>query len=125
MDNEEKKTPAWYVAVPQHAGVSVAFEGRGFTALIVPPLSLGALRTLTPRLATFTGDMSLESLDTAIQVVWTALRRNYPTISQIDVEEILDVANFQTAVEATMDVAGAKRKVQAAQAAPGESLTQV
>src|SRR5580693_1399336 len=75
-------------------GTTVAIGGEEF---IVPPLTLGQLRQLMPRVqqlagldATQMGDAQIQVL---IEIVTAALQRNYPAMTKERVEEMLDLGN--------------------------------
>jgi hypothetical protein len=105
----------------------VEFDFGGGRVYLVPPLSLGALQLLQEGL---TALPSLEVTDpkavsTILEATHLALRRNYPEISAAEVGELVDLANLAEVYECVMDVAGVKRKSQAAERqrgnAPAES----
>lgn len=87
-------------------GVEVAF---GAVKRIVPPLNLGALRQLQKRLQNVKG-YDEESIDTAIDAVHAALKRNYVGIDRAFVEEHLDTSNMFPILDALMNVSGLERK---------------
>jgi hypothetical protein len=75
-------------------GATLNLSGQDY---VVPPLALGQLRALMPRVqqlagldATQMGDAQLETL---IEIVTAALQRNYPELTTAKVGEILDLGN--------------------------------
>ena len=102
MDDNGAGTPKAYI-VP---GVELPF---GAVKRIVPPLNLGALRELQPRLAVLKG-FDEKSIDTIIDAVHAALKRNYVGITREFVEEHLDTANAFEVVNSLMSVSGLERK---------------
>lgn len=101
-DNEGAGTPKAYI-VP---GVELPF---GSVKRIVPPLNLGALRELQPRLAVLKG-FDEQSIDTIIDAVHAALKRNYVGITREFIEANVDTANAFAIVDSLMNVSGLTRK---------------
>ena len=60
-----------------------------------------------------------EQADTVSEIVWRALRRNYPEIAKADVVDMLDLSNFQPVVSAVLNVSGFQRAK--AGESPGEA----
>lgn len=83
----------------------------GGTDYIVPPISLRTLQQLQSQIENFNGaTLSPEALDTAITVIHSALKRNYPDITEDQVSDLVDVGNMFDLFETVMDVSGMKRK---------------
>ena len=102
-------------------GIELVLGGETW---VVPPLSLGALEQLQPKLKAFTGDvMDGAQLGVVLDVTHAALRRNYPDITRETVGEMIDVGTFMSVFEAVMDVSGVRRKAAEAEkaGAPGEA----
>lgn len=105
----------------------IPFEFSGCT-LVIPPLSLGALEQLQPRLSGMDENISSpEYTSTVIDAVHSALKRNYPEMTRGEVADLIDLGNMQEVMACTMDISGLKRKaIEAAEAdeqggaAPGE-----
>jgi hypothetical protein len=90
------------------AGVPFNFNGR---ILVIPPLTLGAYEQLQKRLSELPSDVRDQaSIETTIDSVHAALRRNYPDMTREEVGELVDFSNMQEVMACTMDVAGLKRK---------------
>lgn len=89
----------------------ISYEFADGTKLIVPPLSLGDLEVMQERMAKLDGGISPDNINTAVEIICRALRRNYPDITQDKLKnELLDVSNFQEVIQLAMDVGGLKRK---------------
>src|ERR1017187_9580960 len=87
-------------------GIKVKLNGTEF---IAPPLALGALKKLLPRITTLNqvgGLPSAEDIDTMVVIVHSALLRNYPDITQQEVEDGLDMGNMRGTVFAVMSGSG-------------------
>lgn len=100
------------------------FPGVPFPAhapkYILPALGLKEMRANKERLAEFIaleqkmnspegrGNMDLlaQALDGALWLVHLALSRNYPDVKVEDIEEYLDMSNFQEVVASIMQAAG-------------------
>ena len=89
-------------------GVKVSMGGVDY---IVPPLTLKSLRKLESGMnklvALASGGPRIpdtEQLAIVQQVVYEALRRNYPEMTPERVEELLDIGNMPTALAAVMAV---------------------
>lgn len=93
-------------------GTTLNMGGRDFT---IAPLTLRALRELTPQLEALT-TMRLdempkpEQLGAVVDVVWSAVKRNHQEITREQVEEMLDLGNLQPAIEAVMGTSGIRRR---------------
>lgn len=88
-------------------GVPFDFGGR---VLVIPPMTLGAFEQLQKRLAGMSGDArDASGIETTIDSVHAALRRNYPDITREEVGELIDFGNMTEAMACAMDVSGLKR----------------
>jgi hypothetical protein len=68
----------------------------GGTEWTIPPLTLGQLRRLTPKvrdLQTIGATMTEEEIGLLIDIVTAALQRNYPEITAERVGDLLDLGN--------------------------------
>lgn len=87
-------------------GVSIAMGGRQWT---VPPLTLGQLRRLLPKLRQLTeaaatpGDSDIDLL---VEIVTEALSRNYPDVTAAAVESLLDIGNAGMVLNAVLAGSG-------------------
>ena len=71
-------------------GVTKNLGGADF---VVPPLSLGQLKRLQPLLRSM-GEADPEAqIDLMSQVIFSSLSRNYPAITQDEVDDLIDVGN--------------------------------
>lgn len=78
---------------------------------IVAPLNIKTIRKLSPKLhLVFNVDtskpISEEVWDTLVEAVMASLRRNYPEITQDEVEEFLDLRNMGPIMRAVMASSG-------------------
>ena len=72
-------------------GVVVAMGGRDW---LVPPLTLGELRQLMPKVRQLTeigASMGEAQIAVLVEIVTAALRRNYPDVTLEQVENLLDL----------------------------------
>ncbi|MBV8121119.1 MAG: hypothetical protein JO081_14420 [Alphaproteobacteria bacterium] len=97
-------------------GVQVAMGGREWT---VPPLTLGKLRWLMPKLRQLT-DISAQMDETQIailiEVVIAAMQRNYPDLTAESVENLLDLGNAAEVLRAVLTGSGLREH------RPGEAM---
>jgi hypothetical protein len=85
---------------PPHEGVTVHFAGSDW---VVPALSLGQLKRLMPHFQNLQGgQFSIEQIDSALQVIHSALSRNYPQL-------LVDLATVPILMEAIMRASGLVR----------------
>jgi hypothetical protein len=94
----------------KHEGIKVML---GEEERVIAPLTLRALRKLNPQLqllATLKEGMPGEEQIIAItKVVHAALLRNYPEVTEEQVEDWLDMGNLAEVIAAVMSVAGMER----------------
>lgn len=94
---------------PRHAmidGVTVRMGGREW---IVPPLTLGQLRRLWPRvrrLGEIGAVTGAEEVAIMVEVTTAALSRNYPDLTAVEVEELLDLGNAGMVLNAVLTGSG-------------------
>jgi|SRR5665213_710004 len=98
----------------------------GGTTYIVPPLSLPALRLLSPRIKTMHG-IGEESQKIIFDAAYLALKRNYPEITRRQIEGCVefndaneitvneegllpDLETMERVFEAIMDISGLRRR---------------
>lgn len=89
-------------------GKKVKMAGQEY---VVPPLSFKQLKTLAgdiEGLAATAGNLSEQQMDMAVRVIHAALVRNYPGTTAEQVEEMVDLGNFQEVVGAVLGAAGYK-----------------
>lgn len=75
----------------------------GGTDYVVPPLSLRGLIQFEPQLKTFGQDGSLA---VAVQLIGSALRRNYPELTDDALTDLLDVPTLQKLIAVVLRVSG-------------------
>jgi hypothetical protein len=105
---------------PRFAGQEVNLGG---TMYVVPPLALGALKQLLPKIKALTiGEDLLPDLSQVVdllEICLAALRRNYPALTLEELGDIVDLGNFKTLVAAVMGAVGPR----GASRAGGKRLT--
>jgi hypothetical protein len=90
-------------------GVTVQMGGQEW---LVPPLTLGQLRKLEPKIRAMSeiaGDargMSADQIDTIAEIVAVALSRNYPDMTAERVLDLLDVGNTRAVIIAVLTGSG-------------------
>lgn len=99
----------------------------GGTSYIVPPLSLPALRLLSPRLKAMRNLGEDSAQKTIFDASYLALKRNYPEITRRQIEGLVevdesgevvtneegllpDLETMERVFDAVMDISGVKRK---------------
>jgi hypothetical protein len=100
------------------SGVTVTMGGREWT---VPPLTLGQLRRLMPKvrqLSEIGAQMGETQIAVIVEIVTEALQRNYPDITTETVENLLDLGNSGPVLTAVLTGSGLKQPV----LAPGEAV---
>lgn len=98
-------------------GVMVAMGGQEWT---VPPLTLGQLRRLMPKVRQLTeigAQMGETQIGVLIEIVAAALTRNYPDITAETVENLLDLGNAGPVLNAVLTGSGLRPREQS----PGEA----
>ena len=89
-------------------GVAVAMGGHDW---LVPPLTLGELRRLMPKVRQLTeigAAMGEEQIAVLVEIVTAALRRNYPDVTPEEVENLLDLGNAAPVLNAVLTGSGLK-----------------
>jgi len=87
-------------------GVVIKMGGKEYT---VPPLNFKRIRALKPQieqLSTSNSTLNDEQMDVAIEVVHSAMERNYPDLRKEHIEEMLDLGNVHKVLSAIMGVSG-------------------
>ncbi len=87
-------------------GEWVRFGGEEYK---VPPLGFRAIQELQERILLLSSMGTLptpEQFGVIIDVVWEALKRNYPALTREAVVDMLDVGNFQAVINAALSVSG-------------------
>jgi hypothetical protein len=89
-------------------GVTISMGGRDW---LVPPLTLGQLRRLMPKVRQLTeigasmGEMQITVL---VEIVVAAMQRNYPEATAEVVENLLDLGNASAVLNAVLTGSGLK-----------------
>ena len=94
---------------------------------LVPPLTLGQLRRLMPKVRQLTeigAPMGEAQIGVLVEIVATAMQRNYPDATADMVENLLDLGNANAVLNAVLTGSGLKlRDVHLGEAAaPGDNL---
>jgi hypothetical protein len=87
-------------------GVTITLGGRDW---LVPPLTLGQLRRLMPRVRQLTeidASMGEVQIGILVEIVTAALQRNYPDAAADMVENLLDLGNAGTVLNAVLTGSG-------------------
>ena len=87
-------------------GTAVIMGGREWT---VPPLTLGQLRRLMPKvrqLSEIGAEMGEAQIGVLVEIVAAALQRNYPDVTPEMVEGLLDLGNAGTVLNAVLTGSG-------------------
>lgn len=87
-------------------GITIEMGGRQWT---VPPLTLGQLRRLMPkiaRLAEIGSAIGESEIDMLVDIVAAALARNYPEITAEKLEDLLDLGNAGVVLNAVLSGSG-------------------
>jgi len=87
-------------------GVTITMGGRDW---LVPPLTLGQLRRLMPRVRQLTeidASMGAVQIGVLVEIITAALQRNYPDATAETVENLLDLANAGTVLNAVLTGSG-------------------
>ena len=98
-------------------GVMVTMGGQQWT---VPPLTLGQLRRLMPKVRQLTeigAQMGEAQIEILTEIVAAALQRNYPDMTTETVENLLDLGNAGAVLNAVLTGSGLK----AQERSPGEA----
>ena len=99
-------------------GVMVAMGGRQWT---VPPLTLGQLRRLMPKVRQLTeigSQMGESQIGVLVEIVAAALQRNYPDVSAETVENLLDLGNAGAVLNAVLTGSGLRPRERSLGEAP-------
>lgn len=93
--------------MPKYDGVNVTLGGAEYT---VPPLTLGAIRRLMPRINAMSGakdgTLNGDMLDAISEVAHAALVRNYPEMTRETLDDLIDLKNVQSLTMAIMGASG-------------------
>jgi hypothetical protein len=98
-------------------GVMVGMGGQQWT---VPPLTLGQLRRLMPKVRQLTeigAQMGETQIGVLVEIVAAALQRNYPEMTTETVENLLDLGNAGAVLNAVLTGSGLRPR----ERSPGEA----
>lgn len=104
-------TPARVEPEKDRGGTWIAI---GVQEYKVPPLAFGAIRELQERIAGMAdlqrgGVPTAEQMATVIDVVAAAIRRNYPALTAADLNEMIDLGNYEAVLAAVLGGSGFTR----------------
>jgi hypothetical protein len=91
-------------------GIAIAMSGQEFT---VPPLTLGQLRRMLPKVQQLTdigAGMGEAQIGVLVEIVTAALQRNYPDMTAEAVENLLDLGNARAVLNAVLTGSGLKER---------------
>lgn len=98
MGNDERKL------IP---GVIIEMGGTDYT---VPPLNFAAVKKVAAKLPSLKdmkgGLPDNEQIDTMVEIIHLAMKRNYPEITADELIELLDMGNVMRVIEAIMSGSG-------------------
>jgi hypothetical protein len=89
-------------------GMTIAMGGQDW---LVPPLTLGQLRRLMPKVRQLTetdASMGETQISVLVEIVAAALQRNYPEATADMVENLLDLGNASAVLNAVLTGSGLK-----------------
>ena len=89
-------------------GVTVTMGGQDW---VVPPLTLGQLRRLMPKVRELTeigASMGEAQISVLVDIVTAALQRNYPEMTTDQVENLLDLGNASAVLNGVLTGSGLK-----------------
>ena len=95
--------------MPKFEGLPITIGG---TEYIVPPLSFKQVKALQPeieKLSKITAESatnSTEATEVMIKIIHSALQRNYPELTVEALEDMLDLGNVRTIIQAVMGISG-------------------
>jgi hypothetical protein len=102
-------------------GVKVKLSGREF---VIPPLSLRSLKSLGAKIkmvAIIDGVPTDEQTDAIVDIIFEAMKRNYPDIAKDELLDLVDLSNLMEVFPAVLAMSGLKQK--AGPAALGEAVS--
>lgn len=95
---------------PRFAGQEMTLGG---TTFVVPPIALGALKTLLPKIQSLQlsdqGVPGIAQVEDALEICLAALKRNYPDLTLEQLGDLVDLGNFNALVRAVMGQSGLVR----------------
>jgi len=90
-------------------GIAVKIADKEY---IIPPLNFAGTRKYIAAAKKLPGITDPEEqMSLMAEMVWLALRRNYPQMSIDDVEDIVDFTNVQTIMDAIVEASGLKKSM--------------
>lgn len=92
-------------------GVAVSLGGEDY---IIPPLNLSAVRRLLPKIESIVANPNVVNLtddmmDSMLEIILTAMKRNYPDMSREKIEDLIDLANMKPVIAAVLGTSGFER----------------
>ncbi len=109
---------------PLIPGAPIEMGGREW---IVPPLTLGQLRRLMPKVRSLTSaigaNMGENEIGVLVEVVTAALQRNYPDMTPEVLENLLDMGNANSVLMTVLTGSGLKKGEAEAAGSTGPTFT--
>ena len=100
--------------IPPEKNRGGAWITFGTEAYRVPPLAFGAIQALQDRIAGMGaaegGRPSAGQMDTVLDVVHAAIKRNYPSMTREQLADMVDLQNYQEALGAVLNISGFKER---------------
>lgn len=90
-----------------HDGITVTISWRDF---IIPPLCMRDIKRLLPLMETIQDLPPIGMLDALVEIIHTALARNYPDLTRDELEGLLDPLNIRVISDRVMEASGLKKK---------------
>lgn len=79
----------------------------------VPALAFRSIQDLQDRIASMAGAEGVPTaaqMDTVLDVVHAAMRRNYPSLSREEIADMVDLENYQEVLSAVLNMSGFQAK---------------
>lgn len=95
---------------PRFAGSPIVLGGETY---VVPPLALGAVKELLPRVKAMQsvgGVPTPEDLDTMLDAALAAINRNYPAMTRDEVAQLIDLGNVAQMFKVVMGISGFEKR---------------
>jgi len=119
VSNVDDKTGP--VRVPPERSRGGEWVTLGDEAYRIPPLAFRAVQELQDEvagLAEMGSRPTPEQMGTVVKIVHSAMARNYPSLTMENVDDMLDLGNYQNVLGQVLQIAGFKK----GSAEPGEAM---
>jgi len=89
---------------PKIDGVTMKLGGEDY---VIPPLNFRQLKNLYPVIEGMQGETDpLKRFEAVVKITHAALSRNYPEITLETVEDLIDLNNLKSLIDAIMGISG-------------------